>query len=70
MQHECGAMSKQTIIDRSQYTENIALELERIAAERIKEEQIVSGNDSKTNRTDDDIDNGDKLEVNIDDKVD
>ena len=39
MQYECGAMSRQTIIDRSPYTTNTALELERIEAERIKMEQ-------------------------------
>lgn len=39
MQYECGAMSRQTIIDRSPYTTNTALELERIESERIKAEQ-------------------------------
>lgn len=70
MQHECGAMSKQTIIDRSPYTENTALELERIEAERIKDEQNASGNASETDRADADTGKNDKLENNIDDKVD
>lgn len=34
MQHECGAMSRQSIIDRSPYTTDTALELERIESER------------------------------------
>lgn len=33
MQYDCGAMSRQTIIDRSPYTTNTALELERIELE-------------------------------------
>jgi len=70
MQHECGAMSKQTIIDRSPYTTDTSLEMERIKAERMKEEQIVSENALEANKTDDNIDNGDKLEVDIDDKAD
>lgn len=63
-------MSKQTIIDRSPYTTDTSLEMERIEAERIKEEQVVSGNALETNRTDADIENNDKSENNIDDKVD
>ena len=43
MQHECGAMSKQTIIDRSPYTTDTSLEMERIEAERIREEQNAFG---------------------------
>lgn len=70
MQHECGAMSKQTIIDRSPYTTDTSLELERIEAERIKDEQNASGNASETDRADADTGKNDKLENNIDDKVD
>lgn len=70
MQHECGAMSKQTIIDRSPYTTDTSLEMERIEAERIKEEQNVSENAVDENRTNDDTENNDKSEDNIDDKVD
>ena len=69
MQHECGAMSKQTIIDRSPYTTDISLEMERIEAERIKEEQNASGDTLETDGTDADT-NNDKFEDNIDDKVD
>lgn len=50
MQYECGAMSRQTIIDRSPYTANTALELERIESERIKAEQdATASKDSKDN---------------------
>lgn len=70
MQHECGAMSRQTIIDRSPYTTDTSLEMERIEAERIKDEQNASGDVVETNGTDDYSGNDDKMEVNIDDKVD
>lgn len=33
MQYDCGAMSRQTIIDRSPYTTNTSLELQRIEDE-------------------------------------
>lgn len=39
IQYNCGALSKQTIIDKSPYVTDTALELERIEAERIKAEQ-------------------------------
>ena len=39
IQYDCGAMSRQTIIDRSPYTTNTALELERIETEKSKAEQ-------------------------------
>lgn len=70
MQHECGAMSKQTIIDRSPYTTDTSLEMERIEAERLEEEQNESGDALETDRTNADTNNNDKLEDNIDDKVD
>ena len=46
MQYECGALSKQTIIDRSPYVTNTSLELERIEAESMKETAVkdISGN--------------------------
>lgn len=67
MQYECGAMSRQTIIDRSPYTQNTALELERIESEKIKAEQEGTGkvendknvtpdSDSKSDETKDEKD--------------
>lgn len=44
MQHECGAMSRQSIIDKSPYTTDTALELERLEAEKINEESDVNQN--------------------------
>ena len=70
MQHECGAMSKQTIIDRSPYTTDTSLEMERIEAEKAKEEQNASWDSKEINRTNADTNNNDKLEDNIDGKVD
>lgn len=73
MQYDCGAMSRQTIIDRSPYTTNTALELERIEAERIKAEQdtsiknITTDNDSDCNET---KDGKEELKELIDDKAD
>ncbi|MEY8433235.1 phage portal protein [Lachnospiraceae bacterium 48-42] len=49
MQYDCGAMSRQTIIDRSPYTTNTALELERIESERIKAEQEAAGKETDGN---------------------
>lgn len=63
MQYDCGAMSRQTIIDRSPYTTNTSLELQRIEDEnrvvqlnRNQEPHIIPGTKEK--------------EVEIDDKVD
>lgn len=73
MQYECGAMSRQTIIDRSPYTTNTALELERIEAEKAKEQQ---NNITPVEKTDDDKDTDESnIENNIenegiDDKAD
>lgn len=78
MQYECGAMSRQTIIDRSPYTQNTALELERIESEKIKAEQEGTGkvendknvtpdSDSKGDETKDEKD---ELKELIDDKAD
>lgn len=69
MQHECGAMSKQTIIDRSPYTTDTSLELERIEAERIREEQNASGDSKETKNADADMETDGKLENIIDDKI-
>lgn len=75
MQYDCGAMSRQTIIDRSPYTTNTALELERIEAERIKEEQDSAAKvENNKNITPDSNSEGDEtkdeLEELIDDKAD
>ena len=78
MQYDCGAMSRQTIIDRSPYTTNTALELERIEAERIKAEQdaatkvskdknVTPDNNSEDSETKDEKD---ELKELIDDKAD
>lgn len=70
MQHECGAVSKQTIIDRSPYITDTSLEMERIEAERIREEQNASGDSVETKNVDADVETDNKLENMIDDKVD
>lgn len=47
LQYECGAISKQTIIDKSPYTTDVALELERLkqeSEEAEKEEQVSEKN--------------------------
>lgn len=79
MQYDCGAMSRQSIIDRSPYTTNTALELERIEAERIKAEQdtaaskktedknVTPDNDSAVDETKDEKD---ELKDLIDNKAD
>ena len=69
MQHECGAMSRQTIIDRSPYTTNTALELERIESERIKVEQEDIGKVKEDEKVTLD-DEKDELEDLIDNKAD
>lgn len=75
MQYECGAMSRQTIIDRSPYTTNTALELERIETERVKGEQdavTARTMGDKETTSDNDMGNGEKDEMKnlIDNKVD
>ena len=69
MQYECGAMSRQTIIDRSPYTTNTALELERIESERIKVEQEDIGKVKEDEKVTLD-DEKDELEDLIDNKAD
>lgn len=67
IQYDCGAMSRQTIIDRSPYTTNTALELERIEAERRKAEQeAIVSKSSVVNKKKD----SDGEEEFIDDKAD
>lgn len=73
MQYECGAMSKQTIIDRSPYTTNTALELERIESERIKAEQDAVAkviDDGNVTPDKENKENKNELEELIDDKAD
>lgn len=79
MQYDCGAMSRQTIIDRSPYTTNTALELERIEAERIKAEQDTAAKMTTTNKNstpDSNLDGGEsenrkaELKELVDDKAD
>ena len=69
MQYDCGAMSRQTIIDRSPYTTNTALELERIEAERIKAEQDTIVSESCVADKEKNSDDEEKKEI-IDDKAD
>ncbi|MDE6055258.1 MAG: phage portal protein [Lachnospiraceae bacterium] len=70
MQYECGALSRQTIIDKSPYVTNTVLELERIEAERIKEKQDAAAKVPKDGNVT--PDNGVENEENkmIDDRVD
>lgn len=44
LQYECGAISKQTIIDKSPYTTDVALELERLKqeSEELEKEELSS----------------------------
>ena len=63
LQYECGAISKQTIIDKSPYTTDVALELERLKQESeeaekeepVSEEQeiIVTESKEESNSEDD-----------------
>ncbi len=57
MQYECGALSKQTIIDRSPYVTNTSLELERIEAESMKAAAIKDTSNNDTEGTEELIDN-------------
>lgn len=78
IQYNCGALSKQTIIDKSPYVTDTALELERIESERIKAEQdaaakvendknVTPDGDSEGDETKDEKD---ELKELIDDKAD
>ena len=57
MQYECGALSKQTIIDRSPYVTNTSLELERIEAESMKAAAIKDTSNNDTGCAEELIDN-------------
>lgn len=78
IQYNCGALSKQTIIDKSPYVTDTALELERIESERIKAEQDaaakVENNKNVTpdsnSEGDETKDEKDELKELIDDKAD
>lgn len=71
MQYDCGAMSRQTIIDKSPYTTDTALELQRIQDEADQEVGEKSSPDSENPEDKDNIQNiGDEKNIEIDDKVD
>lgn len=78
IQYNCGALSKQTIIDKSPYVTDTALELERIESERIKAEQDAAAkveNDKNVtpdsnSEGDETKDEKDELKELIDDKAD
>ncbi len=63
LQYECGAISKQTIIDKSPYTTDVALELERLKQESEESEKeelsseeqeiIIPGSTEESNPEDD-----------------
>lgn len=75
MQYECGAMSRQTIIDKSPYTTDTALELQRIedeakkdAAKQEKEKPPVDDTDNQDAETDENV--SEEQNIEVDDKVD
>lgn len=79
IQYNCGALSKQTIIDKSPYVTDTALELERIESERIKAEQDAATKVTTTDKNvapdgdsegDETKDEKDELKELIDDKAD
>ena len=72
IQYNCGALSKQTIIDKSPYVTDTALELERIEAERIKAEQDAAAKVTEDENVtpDDDSENEENKDELIDDKAD
>lgn len=57
MQYEYGALSKQTIIDRSSYVTNTSIELERIEAESMKATAIKDTSNNDTECAEELIDN-------------
>ena len=67
MQHECGAMSRQTIIDKSPYTTDTALELQRIEDEAKKD---ATKQETKTPVVDTEENVSEERDIEIDDKVD
>ena len=62
MQHEMGAISKQTIIENSKHTPNTALELERIKAEEDERAERVKNAADLQNGSGDDNPSGDGVE--------
>lgn len=73
MQYECGAMSRQTIIDKSPYTTDTALELQRIEDEAkkdaAKQETISPVVDTENQDADTEENVSEKQDIEIDDKV-
>ena len=74
MQYECGAMSRQTIIDKSPYTTDTALELQRIEDEA-KKDAAKQENKTPVVDTDNQDEDAEKIvseeqSIEIDDKVD
>ena len=73
MQYECGAMSRQTIIDKSPYTTDTALELQRIEDEAkkdaAKQETISPVVDTENQETDTEENVSEEQDIEVDDKV-
>lgn len=72
MQRECGAISKQTIIDKSPYTTDTALELKRLEDEAKAEEEAtpVPDNPADENEDEEIVTSSKTEEPEIDDKAD
>ena len=74
MQYECGAMSRQTIIDKSPYTTDTALELQRIEDEAKKDaakqetKTVVVDANNQNAETDENV--SEEQNIEVDDKVD
>lgn len=74
MQYECGAMSRQTIIDKSPYTTDAALELQRIEDEAKKDaakqetKTVVVDANNQNAETDENV--SEEQNIEVDDKVD
>ena len=73
MQYECGAMSRQTIIDKSPYTTDTALELQRIEDEAkkdaAKKETISPVVDTENQDADTEENASEEQDIEVDDKV-
>ena len=73
MQYECGAMSRQTIIDKSPYTTDTALELQRIEDEAkkdaAKQETISPVVDTENQDADIEESVSEEQDIEVDDKV-
>lgn len=74
MQYECGAMSRQTIIDKSPYTTDTALELQRIEDEAKKDadkqETKTPVEDTENQDADTEENVSEEQNIEVDDKVD